>query len=93
MLRDYLNQNVVWKRQIGSNEYNEPIFEENYIRCRLVNGYKVVTNEKGDEVVSSGVVQCLERIKAGDVIDDKKIISVNYATSLDEIIGYKGYLL
>lgn len=93
MLRDYLGQICTLKYRIGTNVYNEPLFEEKEILCRLVNKFKVITNSKGEEVVSSGVIQCVEHIKTGDLINGRKIISVSYMTSLDGIIGYRGYLL
>lgn len=93
MLKDYLGQICTLKSKIGTNVYNEPLFKEKEILCRLVDKFKVITNAKGEEVVSSGVVQCVEPIRTGDLINDRKVISVSYMTSLDGIMGYKGYLL
>lgn len=62
------------------------------IRCRIIDNYKKVTNEKGDIVISSGTIQCIEPIKVGDLINNRKVIAVNVMLGLDEIIGYKGYL-
>ena len=93
MLKDYLTQIAIHKSKIGTNVYLEPVFEEKEIVCRIVEKFKEVTDDKGDKVVSSGVIQCVDTIKVGDYINDKKIISINSMTSLDGIIGYKGYLL
>lgn len=93
MLKDYLGQMCKLKSKIGTNVYNEAVYEEKEILCRLVDKYKVITDLKGEEVVSSGVIQCVENIKAGDLINDRKVISVSYMTSLDGIVGYRGYLL
>lgn len=93
MLKDYLTQVVIYKSKIGTNVYLEPVFEEKEIVCRIVEKFKEVTDDKGDKVVSSGVIQCVDTIKVGDYINDKKIISINSMTSLDGTIGYKGYLL
>lgn len=93
MLIDYLGQICTLKSKVGTNVYNEPLFQEKEILCRLVDRFKVITNDKGEEVVSSGVIQCVEHIKTGDLINDRKVISVSYMTSLDGIIGYRGYLL
>lgn len=93
MLSDYLGQICTLKYKIGSNVYNEDIYEEREIACRLVDKFKVITNSKGEEAVSSGVIQCVEHIKTGDLINDRKVISVSYMTGLDGIIGYRGYLL
>lgn len=93
MLEDYLTQIVIHKVKIGTNVYLEPVFEEKEIACRIVEKFKEVTDEKGNKVISSGVIQCVDSIKVGDYINDKKIIAVNSMTSLDGIIGYKGYLL
>ena len=93
MLKDYLTQIAIHKSKIGTNVYLEPVFEEKEIVCRIVEKFKEVTDDKGNKVVSSGVIQCVDTIKVGDYINDKKIISINSMTSLDGIIGYKGYLL
>ena len=93
MLSSYLNQVAIHKSKIGTNVYLEPVFEEKEIVCRIVEKFKEVTDDKGNKVVSSGVIQCVDTIKVGDYINDKKIISINSMTSLDGIIGYKGYLL
>ena len=93
MLKDYLTQVAIHKSKIGTNVYLEPVFEEKEIVCRIVEKFKEVTDDKGDKVVSSGVIQCVDTIKVGDYINDKKIISINTMTSLDGTIGYKGYLL
>lgn len=93
MLRDYLNQVVTLKTVIDINMYNEPVFEEKNITCRLINNFKRITNDKGEEVISSGVIQCEEVIKIGDYIDNRKVIAINSMVSLDGVVGYKGYLL
>ena len=93
MLRDYMNQVATLKTVVDTNIYNEPIFEEKNISCRLINNFKRITNDKGEEVVSSGVVQCEDAIKVGDYIDDRKVIAVNSIVDLEGVIGYKGYLL
>lgn len=93
MLRDYMDQVTTLKTVVDTNIYNEPIFEEKNISCRLINNFKRVINDKGEEVVSSGVIQCEEVIKVGDYIDDRKVIAINSMVTLDGIIGYKGYLL
>ena len=62
------------------------------IRCRIINGFKQVTNEKGSITISSGIIQCIEPIKVGDLIDGREIISVTNIVGLDGLIGYKGYL-
>lgn len=93
MLENYLTMIAIHKTKIGENDYNEPIFEEKEINCRLVEKFKQVTNEKGDIVVTSSVIQCIEPIKVGDYINDMKVIAVNSMTSLEGTIGYRGYLL
>ena len=92
MLRDYLNQVVILKSLIGMDEYNEPIFgEAKEVKCRLID--KRIVNDKGEEVVSDGIIQCYESIKVGDYIDNRKVIAVNSIVDLEGVIGYKGYLL
>lgn len=93
MLRDYLNQVATLKTVIDIDIYNEPIFAEKNIDCRLINNFKRIINDKGEEVISSGVVQSEDIINVGDYINDRKVIAVNSMVSLDGVIGYKGYLL
>ena len=93
MLNDYLTNIATHKVKTGENDYNEPIFEEKQISCRLVEKFKQVTNDKGEIVITSSVIQCTEPIKVGDYINNMKVIAVNSATDLDGIIGYRGYLL
>lgn len=94
MLEDYMTMRAVYKKKVGLNEYDEPIFEEEKeISCRLVEKFKQVTNDKGEIVITSSVIQCTEPIKVGDYINNMKVIAINSATDLDGIIGYRGYLL
>lgn len=93
MLADYLTMKAIYKKKIGLNDYNEPIFEEKEIACRLVEKFKQVTNDKGEIVITSSVIQCNEPIKVGDYINNMKVIAVNSMTSLEGTIGYRGYLL
>ena len=93
MLVDYLGHIANLKKKIGSNTYNEPLFETKEIACRKVDKFKEISNDKGEKIISSGVVQCVEPIAVGDFIDGKKVIAANAMTGLDGIMGYKGYLL
>ena len=93
MLEDYMTMKVIYKKKVGLNDYNEPTFEEKEIACRLVEKFKQVTNDKGEIVITSSVIQCTEPIKVGDYINNMKVIAINSATDLDGIIGYRGYLL
>ena len=93
MLENYLMMTAIHKSKAGENDYNEPVFNEKEIECRLVEKFKQVTNEKGEIVITSSVIQCTEPIKVGDYINDMKVIAVNSMTSLEGTIGYRGYLL
>ena len=93
MLEEYLTNIATHKSKVGENDYNEPIFQEKEIKCRLVEKFKQVTNSKGEIVVTSSVIQCTEPIKVGDYINNMKVIAVNSMTTLEDTIGYRGYLL
>ena len=93
MLENYLTMIATHKSKTGVNDYGEPILEEKQIECRLVEKFKQVTNDKGDIVITSSVIQCLEPIRVGDYINNMKVISVNSMTTLEGTIGYRGYLL
>ena len=93
MLSSYLNQLAELKSFTGLNTYGEASFNEvKEIKCRIVNKFKQITNEKGNVVISSGIIQCIEPVKIGDLINSRKVISVSHMTGLDGVIGYKGYL-
>lgn len=77
---------------IKLGEKNIIVDNATIIRCRLIDKFKQITNEKGDIVISSGIIQCIEPIKVGDLINDRKVISVTCMTGLDGVVGYKGYL-
>lgn len=93
MLEQYLTMSARLKVCGGVNDYGEPSYTQTIIKCRLVDKFKEITDDKGNKIVSSGVVQTLEDIKVGDFVNDRKIISVISMTALDGPIGYKGYLL
>jgi hypothetical protein len=93
MLVDYLGHIANLKKKIGANTYNEPVFEESEIACRLIDKFKEITDDKGNKVISSGVIQCVRPIKVGDYINDRKVAAANSVVGLDGIMGYKGYLL
>lgn len=93
MLENYLTMTAIHKSKVGANDYNEPMFNEKAIKCRLVEKFKQVTDEKGNIVVTSSVIQCIEPIKVSDYINNMKVIAVNSMTSLEGTIGYRGYLL
>lgn len=93
MLVNYLGHVANLKKRIGTNTYNEPVFEESEIACRIVEKFKQVTNSKGEIVVSSAIVQCVRPLSVGDFVNDKKVIAVNSMVGLDGIMGYKGHLL
>ena len=92
MLDSYLLDNCILQSVKGFNEYNEAIYDNKPIKCRIINSFKQVTNEKGNIAISSGIIQCIEPIKVGDLIDGREIISVANMTSFNGVIGYKGYL-
>ena len=92
MLDSYLLDNCILQSVKGFNEYNEAIYDNKPIKCRIINSFKQVTNEKGNITISSGIIQCIDPIKVGDLIDGREIISVTNMTSFNGVIGYKGYL-
>ena len=92
MLNSYLNQLAELKSFVELNAYGEASFNDaKEIKCRIVNKFKQITNEKGNVVISSGIIQCIEPIKIGDLINDRKVISVSHMRGLDGVVGYKGY--
>lgn len=93
MLKDYLTMKAIYKKVDGVNDYGESNLVEKEIECRLIEKFKQVTNKNGDIVITSSVIQCIEPIQVGDYINNMKIIAVNSMTSLEGVIGYRGYLL
>ncbi|MGL5718849.1 MAG: hypothetical protein ACRCX2_37955 [Paraclostridium sp.] len=93
MLENYMTMNAILKSKNGLNDFGEPSYIEKNIACRLVDKFKEITNDKGEKVVSSGVIQTIEDVKVGDLINGRRIVAITSMTSLDGVIGYKGYLL
>lgn len=93
MLEAYMNMSATLKAKNGVNDFGEASYIEKNISCRIVDKFKEITNDKGAKVVSSGVIQTTEVIKVGDLINDRKIIAISSMTSLNGVVGYRGYLL
>ena len=92
MLDNYLLDNCTLQSVKGFNDYNEAIYDNKLIKCRIINSFKQITNEKGNILISSGIIQCIDPIKVGDLVDGREIVSVTCMTSFNGVIGYKGYL-
>ncbi len=67
MIKDYLNQTVIWHYSTGQkNEYGEPEFGKKTIKVRWEGKRRLVRDNEGREVVSEARVFCTEAVKPGD---------------------------
>lgn len=72
----YLNQSIVWKHVASISAYNEKTFATSVtIKGRSEDAFKLIRNDKGDEVVSSGKVFTKSAISVGDLLDGRIVIA------------------
>jgi len=83
LFRDYANQNLQWGKAGTPNEYNELTYEVTTIRGRKEEGFKLITDDKGQQVVSTGKVMTEANVSARDTIDGRGVISVIPAIGLE----------
>ena len=76
MIKDYLNQTLIWGQAGEPDVYNEIPFTNVFIKGRKEEGFKLIRNAQGQEVVSSACVFTDEAVKAGDKVDGRIVIAV-----------------
>ena len=64
----YTAQTVTWKRQTGTNQFNEPEFTESTIRVRWQPQITRVRDSDGEEVTASARVFTAEAVEIGDTL-------------------------
>ena len=94
MVDNYFNQTLTWETVASTNKYNEPAYTSTSIKGRKETGNKLVRNAQGQEVVSSAMVFTKSAIQNNDLIDGKKVISVEDMNMLDgDVMFYEVNLL
>lgn len=69
MISAYLNQTVVWRRQVGIDAYGRPEWETKTIPARWEGKRQLVRNVEGREVVSEARMFCLAPVQPGDELE------------------------
>jgi hypothetical protein len=93
MLTDYANQALTLQSVSSVNEYNEPTYTTATIRGRKEDGFKLIRNAQGQEVVSSAFVMTETAVDVNDKIDGKFVIVVNTIPDLGGAVDhYEVYL-
>ena len=87
IIDSYTAQTATWKRRTGTDQFNDPVFEESTIRVRWVYQFTQVKNDQGEEVTSSARVYTSEPVSIGDVLvgpdgRDWPVITVTRPTTL-----------
>lgn len=79
MFNNFLREKAILKQKIGINEYGKPSHVEKEIKCKIEEKIKVILAPSGEEVISTSrvYVNKNETINVGDLINDKKIITIN----------------
>jgi len=94
MIGNYLNQNLSWGHAGTPNEYNESTYTTTTIKGRKQNGFKLIRDASGAEVVSSTMVLTKSVISIGDLIDNDEVIAVNDAIGLNgSVLWAEVYLI
>lgn len=89
----YLNQTILWNHVLSINSYNEKNTIQRSIKGRLESGFKLIRNDKGEEVVSSGMVFTKTEITVGDLLDGRVVISAEPKRGLSgNVEFYEVYL-
>ena len=76
MMGKYFNQSLTWKHAGALNDYGEPTYTTTTIKGRKENGFKVITDKMGKQVVSSAQIFTLSSVLVDDVIDNQLVLAV-----------------
>ncbi|MDF2884739.1 MAG: hypothetical protein K0R54_5309 [Clostridiaceae bacterium] len=94
MIEDYFTDKKVWRHVTGTDDYNQPTYDDKTIDCKFNQKIKLVRDKTGNQVVSQANVFCKDAVLIDDLIDGRVIISVLTLDGLDGIIeGYEVYLI
>ncbi|HBJ2612304.1 TPA: hypothetical protein LA742_000720 [Clostridium botulinum] len=94
MITKRMNKKVKWKKHLesdgmGGNEYLEP----KDIKCKLKEKFKLIRNNKGEEVVSSFSLAVFEDVQPRDVVIYKEkeytVMGIESAFDITENREYK----
>lgn len=88
LIDNYINQDLIWKSVASLNGYNEPTYVTTTIKGRKTTGFKLITNAKGQEVVSSAYIITKSPIVVNDLIDGCSVISSQSAVSLTGAVSF-----
>ncbi|KXZ39481.1 hypothetical protein SAMN05661008_00333 [Alkalithermobacter thermoalcaliphilus JW-YL-7 = DSM 7308] len=79
MFNNFLRETAILKTKTGIDEYGKPSHMEKEIKCRIEEKIKVILSPSGEEVISTSRVFLDKdtQINIGDLIDNKKIITIN----------------
>jgi hypothetical protein len=88
MINNYTNQTLTLKRPSTPNEYNESTYTSTKIKGRKEDGYKLIRNKYGEEVVSSARVFTKTSVETDDLIDDRLVISSEPLSDIDGATGF-----
>lgn len=88
MIEAYTNQTLILKKPASVNEYNEATYTSTKIKGRKEDGYKLIRNKYGEEVVSSARVFTKSLVETDDLIDDRLVISSEPLSDIDGATGF-----
>lgn len=94
MIKEYLNQSVVWGDSGTPNKYNESTYTNKTIKARKEATNKIVMDKLGQETVVSAKIWTLEAVSVDDLIDGRSIIAVSPQIGLDgNVEFYEVYVI
>jgi hypothetical protein len=89
MIEDYFNTNIVWKKSLGKNAYDEAEYEDIDIPCQKIDKIRLTRDKTGQQVSSTSTIHMKDKPGYDDMLDDRTIISILSMNSLDGIEGYE----
>lgn len=93
MVKEYLRQTAILLKKIGQNHFGESLFSSFAINVRYENRIKIISDIRGQEIVSEARFFCLEEVNPGDEIEYGgrrwEVVSVLDAVDLNGDIMYR----
>jgi hypothetical protein len=89
MIEDYFNTMIAWKKSLGKNTYDEEEYEVVNTPCLKFDKIRLTTNKQGEQVTSTSTINMKDKPGYDDMLDGRKILTINSMNGLDIIEAYE----